>query len=263
MSGSVDIERHFCRLETDGVVAVVTLNRPERRNALHPAAHHELDTVFDTLANREGLRCIILTGEGDAFCSGYDLRDNLETGVMEIAASGFGGLTGRTDYPLPIVAAVNGVCIGGGFEMALACDIVIAADTARFALPEAKVGWSPLAGGLQRLPRIVGEKQALAMVLTGRAVDAAEGYRLGFVSEVTPAASLMETARRWAGEIAVCAPLAIRCNREVLRASLDMPLADALDIANFPIALTVMESEDGTEGKRAFTEKRAPVWKGR
>jgi crotonobetainyl-CoA hydratase len=181
---------------------------------------------------------------------------------MEIAASGFGGLTGRTAYSLPIVAAVNGVCMGGGFEMALACDVIVAADNARFALPEAQVGWSPLAGGLQRLPRIIGEKRALAMVLTGRAVDASEGHRLGFVSEVTPSTSLMDTARRWAGEIAACAPLAIRCNREVLRASLDMPLADALDITNFPIAQAVMDSEDGAEGKRAFAQKRAPVWRG-
>ncbi|HUD28446.1 MAG TPA: enoyl-CoA hydratase-related protein [Novosphingobium sp.] len=263
MNGSADTERRFCRVEVDGLVAVVTLARPERRNALHPAAHHELEAVFDALAAREGLRCIVLTGEGDAFCAGYDLRDSLETGVMEIAASGFGGLTGRTHYPLPIIAAVNGVCMGGGFEMALACDIVVASETARFALPEARVGWSPLAGGLQRLPRIIGEKQALAMVLTGRTVDAAEGLRLGFVSEVAPPATLMDVARRWAGEIAACAPLAIRCNREVLRASMDMPLAEALDIANFPIAAAVMDSEDGIEGKRAFAEKRAPVWRGR
>ena len=258
-----DLPLRYSRVDRDGAIAIVTIARPERKNALHPAAHHELETVFDTLAAEPALRCVILTGDGDAFCAGYDLRDNLETGVMEVARSGFGGFTSRTDYPLPVIAAVNGACMGGGFEMALACDIVIASTQARFALPEAKVGWSPLAGGLQRLPRIIGEKQALAMVLTGRAVDAEEGHRLGFVAEVTAPDALMDRARQWAEDVAACAPLAIRCNREVIRCSLDMPLAEALDVANFPTASRVLESEDAVEGKRAFAERRAPQWVGR
>lgn len=257
-----EIVTEFCQIELSDAIAVVSLDRPQRKNALHPAAHHELKNVFDALAAIPGLRCILLTGAGDDFCAGYDLLDNLETGVMEVSSEGFGGLTSRTEYPLPIIAAVNGVAMGGGFELALACDIIVASSTARFALPEAKVGWSPLAGGLQRLPRIIGEKQALSMVLTGRAVDAAEGLRLGFVSEVTEPHALMASARKWADSIVGCAPLAIACNRTVLRAGLDMPLADALKPENFPSAARMLSSNDAEEGKRAFAAKRKPVWQG-
>jgi crotonobetainyl-CoA hydratase len=263
MKALADLSPQHCRVEIDEAIATVILARAERKNALHPAAHHELEAVFDAVAVEPDLRCVILTGDGDAFCAGYDLRDNLETGVLEIARTGFGGLTSRTDYPLPLIAAVNGACYGGGFEMALACDIIIASTAARFALPEAKVGWSPLGGGLQRLPRVIGEKQALGMVLTGRAIDAAEGHRLGLVNEVTAPGELLARAREWAADIRAGSPLAIRCNREVLRASIDMPLADALDIANFPSAARVLESEDAIEGKRAFVERRPPRWRGR
>lgn len=253
----------FASVVCEDEIAIVTMNRPDRRNALHPAAHHEMETIFDNLALQPGLRCLILTGAGEAFCAGYDLRDNLETGVLEIAVKGFAGLTSRIDYPLPIIAAVNGVAIGGGFETALACDIIVASHNAHFSMPEARVGWSPLGGGLQRLPRIVGEKRALDIVLSGRHLGAEEAERIGIVSEVTAPDELMPVARRWAKTIASGAPLSIACNREVVRCSLDMPLAQALDISNFPSAARVLESEDAVEGKRAFVEKRPPRWQGR
>lgn len=253
----------FARVEYGDQIATVTIYRPERRNALHPAAHHEMEAIFDKLADDPGLRCLILTGAGEAFCAGYDLRDNLETGVLEIAAQGFAGLTSRTSYPLPIIAAVNGVAMGGGFEMALACDLIVASHNARFALPEARVGWSPLGGGLQRLPRIVGEKRALDIALSGRILSADEAERMGIVCEVTPPEDLIPIARRWAKAIVDGAPLAIACNREVVRRSMDMQLAQALDILNFPAAARVLDSEDAVEGKRAFLEKRCPRWQGK
>lgn len=255
----------FSRTDLHEGIATVTLARPERHNALHPAAHHELAATFDRLAADESIRCVILTGAGNkAFCAGYDLRDNLETGVMEIDPSGFGGLTFRTDFPHPLIAAVNGVAMGGGFEMALACDIILAAETARFALPEPKVGWLALGGGLQRLPRAIGTKRAAAMVLTGRTVGAAEGQALGFVNEVLAPDALMPRAQALAREIAACAPLAVRATKAALYAGLDQPtLAAALDPASYPDAGAVMTSEDAAEGKRAFAERRSPRWTGR
>ncbi|GGD84720.1 enoyl-CoA hydratase-related protein [Croceicoccus mobilis] len=253
----------FSRVAIDGAIALVTIYRPARMNALHPAAHQELQRVFDGLVGNAGLRCIVLTGEGSAFCAGYDLKDNLETGVMELAADGFAGLTLRHHFPLPIVAAVNGICMGGGFELALACDLIIAADNAVFALPEPKVGWSPLGGGLQRLPRAIGEKRAASILLTGRNVSAQEGESLGFVNEVVTPDMLQKRAMDWARQIAACAPIAIRCNRIVAGEALNLPLSKSLLPDRFAEAEEVMASEDAVEGKRAFVEKRPPLWRNR
>lgn len=248
----------------DGI-AILTLDRSDRMNALHPAAHHELAAVFDRLPTLPDMRVVIVTGAGDrAFCAGYDLRDNLETGVMELAPTGFAGFNGRTDYPLPVIAAVNGMAFGGGFELALACDFIIAADTASFALPEPRVGWAALGGGIQRLPRAVGMKRAMDIILTGRTVHAAEAHAIGLVSEIVRPDQLIDSARRWAAQIVACAPLAIRCSKQAAYASFDLSdLAAALDIANHPLGQTVMDSADGVEGKRAFVERRAPRWTGR
>lgn len=251
-------------VDDDGI-ALVTIRRPERLNALHPAAHHELSALFDALPSIEGLRVVILTGEGArAFCAGYDLKDSIETGVMEVAPTGFAGLTSRIDYPLPLIAAVNGVALGGGFETALACDIIIASDMASFALPEPKVGWVALAGGVQRLPRAIGIKRAMDIILTGRTVSATEGQALGFVSEVVSADDLIAAAHRWAAQIAACSPLAIRCCKQVGYGSFDLPdLAAALDVTNYSTVQPMLDSEDSEEGRRAFTERRKPVWRGR
>jgi len=254
----------FSDLAVDGPIATVTLRRPECLNALHPAAHRELSAVFDKLLLNAAIRAVVVTGAGRAFCVGYDLKDNIETGTMELAPGGFAGLTLRAEYPLPLIAAVNGPAFGGGFELALACDLIVAAEEASFALPEPKVGWAALGGGVQRLPRAIGLKQAMGMILTGRAVSAAEGHRLGFVNEVVPRAELPVAAAHWARDIAACAPLAIRCSKQAAYASLDQPdFAAALDPATYPQLATVMASADAAEGKRAFVERRAPVWTGR
>jgi len=255
----------FSSLAVAEAIATITIDRPGRLNALHPAAHHELSDQFDRAAALEQVRAVIVTGAGDrAFCTGYDLKDNLETGVMELAPTGFAGFNARTDYPLPVIAAVNGMAMGGGFELALACDFIVASRGAAFALPEPMVGWAALGGGIQRLPRAVGMKRAMDIILTGRTVDADEAFAIGLVSEVTAPEDLMAAARRWAAQIAACAPLAIRCSKEVAYRAFDMPsLAEALDMANFPMAGQVMDSEDGVEGKRAFVERRPPVWRGR
>jgi crotonobetainyl-CoA hydratase len=254
----------FCRVEREGRVLVVTLERPDVLNALHPPANFELEKVFDGFAADPELWVAILTGAGErAFCAGNDLKYQArEGGRLEIPRTGFAGLTARFDNPKPLIAAVNGVAMGGGFEIALACDLIVASETAVFALPEPRVGLAALAGGIQRLPRQIPLKQAMGMLLTGRRVSAAEGRALGFVNEVVPAAELMAAARRWAGAILECAPLSVRATKEAALASLGRPLEEALSMRHESLAQMV-RSEDFLEGPRAFAEKRPPRWTGR
>ncbi|MCB1618529.1 MAG: enoyl-CoA hydratase/isomerase family protein, partial [Pseudomonadales bacterium] len=161
----------------------------------------------------------------------------------------------------PVIAAVNGAAYGGGLEMALACDIVIAAEHAIFALSEPRVGVAALAGGVHRLARQIGLKQAMGMLLNGRKVSAAEAHELGFVNEVVPAAELMATAQRWAAEIAACAPLAVRATKQLAMSGLDLPLREAM-AASYPMVTAMLNSPDMVEGARAFAERRAPNWQG-
>lgn len=244
---------------------MVTICREERLNALPPAAHYEFSDIFDTLASDPSVRVIILTGKGEkAFCAGYDLRSESDSDGIDIGPSGFAGLTLREYYPLPVIAAVNGVALGGGFETALACDLIIASESARFALPEPRVGLAALGGGIQRLSRTIGLKRALGMILTGRTVSASEGRDLGFVTDVVPDGALMESALEWARQIIACAPLAIRCSKQVAYRSLEQPsLMEALNLDHYPLAQKVLSSEDRLEGQRAFAEKQAPQWKGK
>ena len=254
----------FCSVEKDGHLTIVTIERPERMNALHPAANAELGVVFDEFAADDNAWVAIITGRGDrAFSAGNDLRHQAEGGKRVPTPSGFGGLTSRFDLAKPVIAAVNGVAMGGGFEIALACDLIIASDNALFALPEPRVGLAALAGGLQRLPRQIGVKQALGMILTGRRVSAAEGQTLGFVNEVVPQAKLLETAKRWAGQICECAPLSIRASKDVVYRGLDIAsLSDAM-AQSYDSVRAMVTSADFVEGPKAFAEKRAPNWRGR
>jgi enoyl-CoA hydratase/carnithine racemase len=254
----------FTTVKIDGAVATVSINRPERMNSLHPAAHRELSDIFDWLARDDAIRVVIVTGCGNkSFCAGYDLKDNLETGRMELPPTGFGGLNNRVDYPHPLIAAVNGTAYGGGFELALACDIILAATSARFALPEPKVGWAAIGGGVQRLPQAIGTKRAMDMILTGRSVSAEEGMTLGFVSEVVPDEQLLEAAMRWARQIVSCAPLAIRASRQVAYGSMDQGWIGGANFENYPVVRDMLESEDAVEGKRAFIERRPAAWRGK
>ncbi len=254
----------FANVTTEGNLLIVEINRPEKMNAVHPPANKELGEIFDDFAANPDLWIAIITGAGErAFCAGNDLRYQAEGGDMFQVPSGFGGLTSRYDLDKPVIAAVNGVAMGGGFEIALACDLIIAANTARFALPEPKVGLAALAGGLHRLPRQIGLKRAMGMILTGRHVMAEEGMELGFVNEVVPQAELMDTARRWAGLIAECSPMSIRASKQAVMGGLDIAgLEEALN-TRFPAVGELFKSADFIEGPRAFAEKRKPNWTGR
>ena len=257
----------YATYEKRGHVATITINRPEVLNALHPPANEELSAIWDTFAADPDAWIAILTGAGDrSFSAGNDLKytaqhtDQVVTPRAPLKG-GFGGITARFDLFKPTIAAVNGWAMGGGCEMALACDIVIAAEHARFGLPEPRVGLVAGAGGVHRLPRKIPLSIAMGMILTGRHIDAQEAHRWGLVNEVVPLPQLMPTAERWAADILLCAPLAVRGSKEAAMTGLDLPLETALRRTCDNLQAH-MASADRIEGPRAFAEKRPPQWKG-
>lgn len=251
-------------------IAYVTINRPAVLNSVHGPASEELHQAFLDFEGDADALVAIFTGAGErAFSAGNDLKYSAETaarGEGFIRHDNFGGLGGMTNprfqLSKPVIAAVNGFALGGGLEMALASDIIIAADHAQLGLPEPKVGLMASAGGVHRLPRMLPLKVAMGFMLTGRFMSAPEAHRWGLVNEVVAMADLIPTAERWAGEIMECAPLSVRATKQSAMMGLDLPL-DAAVNQQFYWAGRMQQSPDYTEGPKAFAEKRKPVWTGR
>jgi len=260
------------RFESEGAIALLTIDRPEVHNALDFETSDALVEAWMRFRDDDALRVAILTGAGErAFCAGADLRGvgdfykNL-TSAQRLRRSeqqpGLGGITRNLAIDKPIIAAVNGHCLAGGLEIALACDLRIASTNATFGLPEVTRGMIPGAGGTQRLPRLIGPERALDLILTGRRIDADEAERIGLVSRVVPLGDLGRQAFALASAIAENGPLAVRAAKAAVWRGLDAPLEDALRLEQL-LAEPVRQSEDAQEGPRAFLEKRKPEFKGR
>lgn len=254
-----------CRLERSGLILTITINRPEVLNALHPAAHAELARVFDGYATDPDLHVAIITGAGDrAFCVGTDLKALAKSGDHAKPPSGFAGITTRFDLFKPVIAAVNGLCLGGGCEIVAACDLAIAAEDAQFGLPEPLVGLAALGGGaLQRLAREMPMKDAMMLALTGQRIDAQEALRTSLVNRVVPRMHLMDCAHALARQILDCAPLAVQATKQVMLQSLQHSDLQSAIGARYTAAERMLASEDAVEGPLAFAQKRKPQWKAR
>src|SRR3954451_16310994 len=258
------MRHHYCIVQDVGRLRIVTLNRPEVLNALHADANDELAAVWDEFSERDDLWVGIVTGAGEqAFSAGNDLKVQAAGRRRPNGPNGFAGITHRFNLDKPMIAAVNGWAMGGGFETALACDIIIAAENALFALPEPRVGLIAGGGGVHRLPRSIPIKKAMGMILTGRQVPAREAFELGFVTEVVPEGQALEAAKRWAGMILECSPKAVRASKQASYRGLDEQQLRTAMRTVYPAQQENLESQDYIEGPKAFSEKRTPNWQNR
>jgi enoyl-CoA hydratase/carnithine racemase len=256
------MQTEFSKVTIDGHIMTVTLNRPERRNALHADANHELGAVFDAFDADPKLRLAIVTGEGDkAFSAGADLVTATTGDKPPVPETGFAGLDSRFNRRKPIIAAVNGMAMGGGFETALACDIIVAADHASFGLTEPRVGLAALGGGIQRVVEELGPKRAHMLLLTARRISAQDAAAMGIVAEVVPARELLPAARRWAEEILQCSPASIAATKAVVQSLDGKGVEHSMkDMFHLPEVRGLLTGPDAREGPRAFAEKRKPHW---
>ena len=256
------------KVEKKGHLTIVTINRPNVRNAINPPTSIEMQDAFEDFNNDSNAWVAILTGEGDkAFSAGNDLKYDALTPREEAMESrkkvkyGMGGLTHQYHIKKPIIAAVNGFAFGGGWEMALGCDIIIASEKATFRFPEPLVGRIPTGGGVNRIIRQIPFHVAMDILLSCRRISAQEALAIGAVSRVVPHENLMEEAEKIAQDIMSCSPLAIKAIKEMSIDGIDMPLKEA-NKNQFPSIFEFYKSQDFIEGPKAFTEKRKPKWQG-
>lgn len=248
-------------------IATITLNRPEAMNAFDPPMRAELQDAWQRIDADDDIRVAVITGAGDrAFCTGADLKNTMPPSESHAAIT-FGSsqrdhLLDGLDTDKPLVCAINGYAIGGGLEIALACDIRIAASHAQFGLSEVKVGSIPGAGGTQTLPRAIGRAMAMQMLLTGERIDAETALRCGLISEIHDLEQLRDRAHEIATRIAANAPLSVRAVKRLVNRGADMPLATAMEVERFVFGL-LRDTEDRIEGRVAFKEKRKPDYQGR
>lgn len=254
------------RLEWADHVATVTIDRPDVLNAIDLAAEAELQRIWSELERNDDVRLVVLTGAGErAFCVGADMKNPSVKGVDYWAAArpgGFGGIALRETLNVPVLARVNGFALGGGFEMVLGCDLVVACEEASFGLPEALVGRMPLDGGMTLLQRQIPFRQAMGVMLTGQRMSARRALELGLINEVVPRAGLDDAVARWTQAILACAPLSLRAIKQVVRHTATLSAAQAQAV-RLPALVAALQSEDANEGVLAFQQKRKPQWRGR
>lgn len=252
----------FITTERKGHVLVVTMNRPEVYNAVHVDMHNEMSDCWDAFARDQDLWVAVLTGAGDrAFCAGNDLKATAAGGSLKpMPSSGFAGLSSRFDLEKPIVAAINGFAMGGGFETALSCDILIASENAKFALPEVKVGFFAAASGVQRLSRYIGRLAAQEMMFTGRTILADEALSLGCVNAVVPHDQLLEVAMTKAEELCAVSPSAVKATKRVLNEMMKEDGMQSSIAHSRDVIADLSKTADFKEGVQAFVEKRKPNW---
>ena len=257
----------FITVEAVAHVTRITLNRPAVLNAINQQMHDELQAAFDAFANADDQYLAVISGAGDrAFSAGSDLKAIAQASKPNVyPASGYAGLIERYDLDKPIIAAVDGVAVGGGFEVALACDLLIATTRSRFGLPEPMVGAVALGGGVHRLARQVGLKHAMGLVLSADIIDAERGLQMGFITELVEPQDLDATVDAWCEKILRCAPLATRASKQTIMRGLGEPSLEAAmhAQASYPAFAKWQSSEDRQEGAQAFAEKRAPAWQGK
>jgi enoyl-CoA hydratase len=256
---------HNILLETSNRISILTINRPDKRNALNQATRDEMVHALDSLEKSAESRVLIITGAGDrAFIAGADINEfEGRTALMQREAmKGLRVFMAIEEFPKPVIAMINGFCLGGGLETALACDIRIASDSAKLGQPEINLGIIPGGGGTQRLTRLVGEGKAMEIILTGEAIDAAHAKEIGLVNHVVPAAELRTKVLELAGRIAEKSPIALRTAKEAVKSAARMNLREGLE-REMDLFCLAFGSEDKTEGVRAFLEKRKPDFKGR
>lgn len=254
------------RLDIADRVARIVIDRPERLNAIDAAAEAELEAIWQELERRTDVSCAVLTGAGEkSFCAGADMKGDGASGLeywAQARPNGFGGIAFRRTLDIPLVARVNGYALGGGFEMVLGCDIVVASEKAQFGLPEGRVGRMPLDGGMVLLQRKIPHNLAMGVMLSGRRFSAAEMAAYGIVNEIAAPDQLDAAVDRWVRDIVACAPLSLRAIKQTVNRTGHLSPAEAQALRT-PALVAALQSEDSREGVLAFNEKRAPVWKGR
>jgi enoyl-CoA hydratase/carnithine racemase len=259
----------FIKVEKKEHVTIITMNRPEVRNAVNPMVSREMSTVINEFDEDPDAWIGIITGAGDlAFSAGNDLKFQATHSGEEMREAskdikgGFGGITSRFDCYKPFIAAVNGLALGGGFEIALACDIIIAVEDAYFGLPEPRVGLWPGAGGVHRLARQMPYHAAMGVIVAQRNITAQQALAYGIVNEVVPREDLMKTAEKYAEDVMVGSPLAVRACKEAAIKGHHLSIQEAM-ATTFPGQVALLTSEDAVEGPKAFAEKRKPKWTGK